>query len=427
MGALAPPLTDSAAPLVVEPVVDGKIGFCIDDGVGDMGKKDDDGPAVSDEDWARFLAQAEAGAGEAPKEPSARARMLTERLRHEDEQRAAQQKKRFGRARPVPAEPAGWRTGPAWQEMEGRGKDKRRIKAALAIAFVIALALIAIRPELVIDKITGKAEEDAKAGQSLPGETARPSVAPSMADPDLPSLKEPFKGSPAVEWADGAAGIEIPPAEAVGGMSKEKIADALVKVKQFLVTANLDPATLRGERPEAALALLDPKLGEYKTNLEEALKHSSAKNDPLDLFSRYDPAELTLVGEVVKVRGRMWVEPGERAGKVNLKTDYTFVYPFVKAKAGADQVERTVMRREITFSIVDPRKWDSTAGTLWIEENYRNIGNSACDTDDGFLHPQFDDDAPTGPTPSGTPVDPYDRSETLETDRRADCGIMSRS
>ncbi|MCX5405213.1 hypothetical protein OHA37_15110 [Streptomyces sp. NBC_00335] len=401
-----------------------------------MGKKHDGGaagpdgpevPAVSDEDWARFLAEAEAGAGEAPKEPSARARMVTERLRHEEEQRAAQQKKRFGRAKPVSTEPAGWRTGPAWQEREGRGKAKRRIKAALAIAFVVALALIAIRPELVIDKVTGQAEQDAKAGQPLAAETARPSAAPSMADPDLPTLKEPFKGSPAAQWADGAAGIEIPQAEAVGGMSKEKIADALVKVRQFLVTANLDPATLRGERPEAALALLDPKLGEYKTNVEEALRHPSAKNDPLDLFSRYDPAELTLVGEVVKVRGRIWVEPGDRAGQVDLKTDYTFVYPFVKAKAGADQVERTVMRREITFSIVDPRKWDSTAGKLWIEATYRNIGNSACDADDGFLHPQFDDDAPTGPTPSGTPVDPYDRSKGLETDRRADCGILSRS
>lgn len=307
------------------------------------------------------------------------------------------------------------------------GRGGRRLKAALAIVFVAALALIAIRPELVIDKLTGKADQDAKARQPLPAETVRPSGPPTSVEPDRPTLADPFRGSPALQWADGAAGIEVPQAQAVGGMSKEQVADVLAKVKQFLVTANLDPATLRGERPAGALALLDPKLGEYKKNLEGALEHPSAKNDPLDLFSRYDPAELTLVGEVVKVRGRMWVEPGERGGQVNVRTDYTFVYPFVKAKAGADQVERTVMRREITFSMADPRTWQATADKLWIEANHRNIGNSACDTDDGFLHPQFDGDAPTGPTPSGTPVDPYDRSKTLETDRRADCGIMSRS
>ncbi|MGW7172122.1 hypothetical protein [Streptomyces xanthophaeus] len=348
----------------------------------------DDGPAgptVSDEDWARFVEQAEAGAGEAPKEPSARARMVTARL---------------------------------------RGRGGRRPKAALAIGFVAALALIAIRPELVIDRVTGKADRDAKARQPLPAETARPSGPAASVDPDGPTPADPFRGSPALQWADGAAGIEVPQAQAVGGMSKEQVADALAKVKQFLVTANLDPETLRGERPAAALDLLDPKLGEYKTNLEGALEHPSAKNDPLDLFSRYDPGELTLVGKVVKVRGRTWVEPG---GQVNVKTDYTFVYPFVKAKAGADQVERTAVRREITFSMADPRTWQATADKLWIEANHRNIGNSACDTDDGFLHPQFDDDAPTGPAPSGTPVDPYDRSDTLESERRADCGVVSRS
>ncbi|MFD5144924.1 hypothetical protein [Streptomyces sp. NPDC058401] len=376
-----------------------------------MGKNDEGIPAVSDEEWAQFLAQAEAGAGEAPKEPSARARMVAARLREEDARRGS-------------AEPPAWRAGVTRRE---RGRGGRRLKAALAIVFVAGLALIALRPELVIDKLTGEADGDAKARQPLPAETARPSAAPTPVDPDRPTLTDPFRGSPALQWADGAAGIEVPEAQAAGGMTKEQVAEALAKAKQFLVAANLDPATLHGERPETALALLDPKLGEYKTKLEEALRHSSAENDPLDLFTRYDPAELTLVGEVVKVRGRMWVEPGDRAGKAHVKTDYTFVYPFVKAKAGADQVERTVLRREITFSIADTRTWVATAGKLWIETNYRNIGNSACETVDGLLHPRFDDDAPTGPTPSGTPVDPYDRSNGLEADGRADCGIMTRS
>lgn len=70
-----------------------------------MGKNDNDndGPALSDEEWARFMEQAQADAGRAPREPSARARMVTARLQGES------------------GEPPGWRTGPAWREREGRG------------------------------------------------------------------------------------------------------------------------------------------------------------------------------------------------------------------------------------------------------------------------------------------------------------------
>ncbi|MER5764142.1 hypothetical protein [Streptomyces sp. NPDC002082] len=376
-----------------------------------MGKNDEGIPAVSDEDWAQFLAQAEAGAGEAPKEPSARARMVAARLREEDARRGS-------------AEPPAWRAGVARRE---RGRGGRRLKAALAIAFVAALALIAVRPELVIDKLTGEAAQDAKARQPLPAETARPSAPPTSADPDRPTLSDPFRGSPALQWADGAAGIEVPEAQAVGGMSKEQVADALAKVKQFLVAANLDPATLRGEHPAAALDLLDPKLKQGPDHLEQSLAAPTAENDPLELLTRAKPAELKPVGDVVKVRGRMWVEPGQGPGRARVLVDYTFVYPFVKATPGADQVKRTIVRRAITFSVADPRKWQATEGKLWLDKVDVELANSACDVHDGFLHPVFDEDAPTGPTPSGTPMDPYDRSIDPEAGPQTGCGAISRS
>ncbi|MFI8262827.1 hypothetical protein [Streptomyces sp. NPDC085665] len=376
-----------------------------------MAKNDNDngGPELSDEEWARFVEQAQAGAGQAPREPSARARMVTERLRAES------------------AEPPGWRTGPAWQEMQGRGRSKRRLKAAAAVVSIAALALIAVRPELVIDKITGKAGRNEGAREPLPAETARPSAPPSAVDPDRPTLKEPFKGSPALQWADGAAGIEVPEAQAVGGMSKEQVADALEKAKQFLVSANLDPATLRGERPAAALELLDPKLEDELSRVEGSLTAPTKENDPLHLFTRVKPTELKPAGDVVKVRGRMWVEPGKEGGQANVLADYTFVHPFVKAKAGAEEVERTIVRREITFSVADPRKWQATAGKIWLEKYNVDLANSACDVHDGYLHPVFSDDARTGPAPSGTPVDPYDRSKTIDSGAPEGCGSLSRT
>ncbi|MEU9104417.1 hypothetical protein AB0D54_08615 [Streptomyces xanthophaeus] len=365
----------------------------------------------------------------APREPSARARMVTERLRREDEQRAAEQRRRFGRSAPPRNDPPGWRTGPAWQERDGRAGSRRRLKATLAVVVIAGLALIAVRPELVIDRLTGKAaaRQEAREAPPLPAESERPSAPPEAVDPDRPTLAEPFRGSPALQWADGAAGIEIPEAQAVGGMSKEKVAKALEQAKAFLVASNLDAATLRGERPKAALDLLDPLDRETRKLLDTSLAQPSRENDPVFVFSRFDPAEVKPVGEVVKVRGRMWVEPGEGAGQARVRADYSFVYPLVKAKDGADQVERTIVRRELTFSIADPRKWESTPGTLWLVQYGNDVANSACDVYDGFLHPGFDDDPLTGPTPSGTPMDPYDRSKGIEADRQEGCGTVSRT
>ncbi len=375
-----------------------------------MGKNDDNGPGVSDEEWARFMEQAAQGAGGAPKEPSARARMVTERLRATQGQ-----------------EPPGWRTGPAWRER--RQRPGRRLGAVAAVVAIAGLALIVVRPELVIDRLTGRAEarEDARKAGPLAAETDRPTAPPPSVDPDRPTLQDPFRGSPALQWADGAAGIELPEATAVGGVSKEKIAETLRNAKAFLVAANLDPAVLKGERPEAALALLDPKNTEASEHLEKSLAQPGRDQDPMNLFTRYNPAEVKPVGEVVKVRGRMWVEAGKEQGQADVRLDYSFVYPLVKAAPGADQVERTIVRREITFTVADPRKWQVTAGRLRLSDYRVDLANSACEVYDGYLHPGFDADPAAGPTPSGPPKDPYDRSKGIDEGAPEGCGTVSRT
>lgn len=281
-----------------------------------VGQQDDGGAGISDEEWARFAEQAARGSADAPKEPSARARMVTERLRREDEAR---------------------------QERAGRGRGKRRLKAAAAVVLIAGLALVAVRPELVIDKLTGKTEarEGAAKAAPLPAETARPTAAPDAVYPDQPTLEEPFRGSPALQWAEGAAGIEVPAATAVAGMSQGQVADALAKAKAFLVASNLDPAVLRGERPEAALALLDPRQPEVPQSLERALARPDAGESPVTLFTRFDAAEVRPVGGVVKVRGSMRAEAGE-PGELRVVTDYTFVHPMTK---GDRRVQRTIVRR----------------------------------------------------------------------------------
>uniref|UniRef100_A0AAU2JUF4 Uncharacterized protein n=1 Tax=Streptomyces sp. NBC_00049 TaxID=2903617 RepID=A0AAU2JUF4_9ACTN len=387
--------------------------------------EDKGGSGVSDEELARFMEQAVAGEGHAPKEPSARARMVTERLRIEEEQRGRAK----GRKKGVRDQPEGWRTGPTAQELEARGAGKRRLKAALAIVVIAGIALIAVRPELVIDRITGRTEARREAGKGgpLPAESGRPTAPPKVVPPDRPTLQEPFRGSPALQWADGAAGIELPQATAVGRMSQEAVQSALARTRDLLVASNLDPAVLRGERPEAALKLLDPLQTGGHGLMERALAAPSTEADPLWLFSRFDPAEVRQLGTVVKTRGRMSFEAG-KDGEVLVTADYTFVYPVVPAKGGSDEVARTVVRRTLTTALFDPKEREVTKGTLQVVAWAESAGNDDCSRDGtGYLHPQFPSElAAPGPSAPGPLTDPYDRSREIA-ELPQECGTVSRS
>lgn len=378
-------------------------------------------PSVPDEVWERFIRDSERDIrASAPKEPSARARMVTERLRQQE-------------ARGI--EPAGWRTGPAWQEMrraEDRTARRRRLWAIIGVPLAVAVALVAVRPSLLPGDLLGTSSSGSgssgAAAEPLPAETAAPTTAPSAA-PGTPTLDRPFAGSPAERYADGAAGIVVPEAKPVGPLGKEQVARALRQTKELLVGANIDRGTLLGGRPESVLALLDPKQPKLLDDVNSWLRTPDAKHDPLSLFSRFDPREVRLVGDVVKTRGRMTFKAGTRASVV-IHADYTFVYPLAQADPESTEVARTIVRRVLDIEVSDPAKYRVTPGRLAILSFDENLSNSACFVYDGFLHPRFDSAGPAASdeaTPSGPAVDPYDRSRELRHSDTESCGAVSRT
>ncbi|MGW2049111.1 hypothetical protein ACWCPF_28570 [Streptomyces sp. NPDC001858] len=375
----------------------------------------DEPGSISDEEWAKFVQDSErAIPSSAPKEPSARARMVAARLREQEARGEL---------------PEGWRTGPAWQEMDGTAARKRRRRwVFLGLPVVIALAVVAMRPSLLPGDPFG-AGDPVAAASPLPAETAAPTAAPDAVDPDRPTLEQPFLGSPALQWADGAAGIVLPKATPVGSLSKAKVAKALELTRNLLVDANLDPVTLRGGRPETALAVIEPRQTDLVSRLNTSLSKPDEQHDPLAMFSRFDPADLKVVGDVVKTRGRMTFKAGEHAS-VAVHADYTFVYPVVRAEKGSTEVERTIVRRVLDVELSDPAKYIVTPGKITVRNYEQSIGNSACDVYDGFLHPEFSTTAeaePTGAAPTGPTTDPYDRSRELGADRDQGCGVVSRT
>ncbi|MFI6930027.1 hypothetical protein [Streptomyces sp. NPDC050287] len=365
-------------------------------------------PEIPDDVWEQFARDTERDIRDsAPKEPSARARLVTERLRQQ-EARGEQ--------------PEGWRTGPQRRGMDGRAARRRRLWAVAGVVAALAVAVVAIKPSLLPGDPFGKGTPRAGASP-LPLETAAPTAPPAAADPETPTLDEPFAGSPALGWADGAAGIVPPKATALGGLSKDRVELALQQTKKLLVHANLDKKTLRGEHPGAALAVLDPKQPQLLDDLDRSLRAPGKKDDPLRMFSRFDPADVELVGDVVKTRGRMTFEKGDQGG-VAVHADYTFVYPLVRTD-GSVEVTRTIVRRVLDVELLDPARYRTTPGRLNVLRYDINSGNSACGVYDGYLHPRFDTSDRTGEPATGPTTDPYDRSKDLDANPDT-CGTVSR-
>ncbi|MFI2643233.1 hypothetical protein [Streptomyces sp. NPDC018610] len=397
--------------------------------------------SIPDEQWEAFLRESvEGGGAPAPKEPSARARMVTRRLREAEAEAARADAggrrgrrgwwRRRGAAQshgPRPWTPAGWHTGPAWREMNGRGRRRRRLWSVLGVALAVVLAVVAVRPSLLLGRLPGHHTAAADAAPSqLPAETALPSGAPGDAgQAGTPTLAHPFLGSPAQAWADGADAIELPKAKAVGSLGEDDVALALRRTKEFLVGTNLDPAVLRGAQPVKAMALLDPKQPGTLSDLRRSLRDPSREHDPLSLVSRFDPARVRLAGDTVKVRGHMTFSAG-KPGQVKVHADYTFVYPLMRAD-GDDEVARTIVRRVLTTDLADPAKWIATPGKLSLDEYSSETYNNECAVYDGYAHPVFPGDAPTGAPATGAATDPYDRSRTLGTGKQEGCGEVSRT
>ncbi|MFF1767636.1 hypothetical protein [Streptomyces sp. NPDC058249] len=392
---------------------------------GETGETGETGePSVPDDVWEQFARDSERDIRtSAPKEPSARARMVTERLRQQDARGARQGE---GRGARRDAQPEGWRAGPAWREIDGRAARRRRLWAIIGVPLATAAAVVAMKPSLLPGDPFGTSSGGPAAASPLPAETAPPTAPPSSAAAATPTLDRPFAGSPAERWADGAAGIAVPEATAVGSLTRAQVADGLRQTKALLVDANLDPATLGGKSPEAALATLDPKQPGMLDDLKSRLREPGRKHDPLSLFSRFDPDEAHVVGDVVKTRGRMTFEPGKNASAV-IHADYTFVYPLTPADHTSTEVTRTIVRRVLDVRVVDPGRYRATPGKLWIVRYDEEFGNSACDVYDGFLHPHFPSDAPTGAPPTGPTTDPYDRSRDIGHSATDTCGTASRT
>jgi hypothetical protein len=224
---------------------------------------------------------------------------------------------------------------------------------------------------------------------------------------------DPFAGSPAAAYADGAAGIVPPPAHVLGPYSAAQVASAYLTVKNLLVAANLNVPTLQGATPAAFASLL---ISQQRSWFDEHLTKPVRPKQGQPWLTRtwvtsFAPGT-QLVGSIIKVHGAPMtakVVSVNHHQALQIFANYLFVYA-VQQQGQADSRLRVVAHE---FATVQFAQWYDPGGSLqpWIVGFGDSYANVQCGTTDGFVHPAFPLLGPGKVRPSGSPVNPYNLAQ----------------
>ncbi|GAB2987845.1 hypothetical protein LWP59_09090 [Amycolatopsis acidiphila] len=213
------------------------------------------------------------------------------------------------------------------------------------------------------------------AGAASAATTTAPTDLPDFANVDL---SRPFENTPAQNWAEGIAGLSIPPATKVGTFSAKQVSSALDQVKQAISVAQFDQDTLDGHNPAKYLALLAP------------YARDNVRKNPASYLT-YLAGGYHLLPVTPRMTGSVTAKAG-RAGELVLHAEYVVAYafdpgdqvvygpadiePFIRV--GADYVFRT------------GSSWESTARGLGLDDFGTYSTDIACQASkDGVLAPAF--------------------------------------
>lgn len=220
---------------------------------------------------------------------------------------------------------------------------------------------------------------------------------------------DPFAGTPADRWADGAAGITVPAAGPVGDYTTAQVRYAYDTTRNLLIAAALNPPTLAGGAPTAFAALLTQP---QRTEFTQGLNKIGLDKDGAPLSNRtwvvsFAPGTSKPIGSVIKVNGTMSARQGKLDGNPMLvvTVNYIFVYPVEPPRAPADWMRVVAhMQGPVQFA-----HWAgaSTAFAPWWLMSGPSVGGGRCGMPDGYIHPDYPNGPPDKIQASGPAVNPY--------------------
>lgn len=261
-------------------------------------------------------------------------------------------------------------------------------------------------------------------------------VAPASGTPELTGTvspidlfswpqADPFTGTPADHWADGAAGIVAPAARQTGVFTPAQVAAAYAMTRRMLIAANLDERTLLGGPPTAFASLLTVSqravflAGLNKTGVDRAGYPLSSRS----WVASFAPGSTELIGNVIKVHGTMSARAVRESGTTVLaiSVNYRFGYAVEPPHDPTDWMR--VVDHE--YGAIDFARWDGPRGALepWDNAVIENAG-AACGTADGYIHPDYPSERSIDIRQFGPAVYPYSSAARVPGDG-AGCALTT--
>jgi hypothetical protein len=219
---------------------------------------------------------------------------------------------------------------------------------------------------------------------------------------------DPFAGSPADIWADGAAGITIPAARAHGPYTAAQVRSAFEMTRKLLIAGNLDWPTLRGGTPTAFADLLtQPERKDFLAGLRKtALDKNGAAENTRTWVTSFAPGSAKFVTTIIKVHGTMRASTATVSGIEVLRVTLNYLFVFAVEPPGNPAAWMRIVQQQ--YGTVDFGRWDSLGSSFepWFSASGSTAG-ALCGERDGYIHPDYPNGPPPSVQPSGTPEDPY--------------------
>jgi len=293
-----------------------------------------------------------------------------------------------------------------------RAVRRRRWRVGRLAAALLAVALLLVGGGLVWLRF-GHAAGGSDGSAPVP-DTALGSILGTIAPGDLfaGASANPFLGTPANDWADGAAGIVAPPAESVGGFTAAQVEAAYATTGELVAAASLDRQTLLGGQPAALERLLTAR---QRTVFTAGLGAHGLGKDGRPLSTRswvasFAPGTAQLDGGVIKVRGTMDAVVVTESGRqlLRVEVNYSFVYA-VEPPNNTTDWSRVVTRQ---YGSVDFARWDDPHGALepWDKTVVDPLSGVACGPADGYIHPAYPSNGSISAQQSRLVIRPYSRA-----------------
>lgn len=272
-----------------------------------------------------------------------------------------------------------------------RSRWRRWVVPGLAGGLVLVLGLVSLVGLRVLGVWTPRS----------PGPAAE-----ATAGPGMPAPPSPFAGTPAAGFAEGAAGIVLPPVEPVGDFTADYVAEALTQVRQALVAARLAPGMLVDHDP-------GPLVGLVADAQQPAMREA------------FDSATFATFATQVADGAVLMPAPPRVAGEISYRattaerdlpvlevvSNFVWVYAFQPPDAARAGATIVVVRDALRWEGRYDRAWLESSRGMWLADAASYGWGVDCDAyQKGLIRPgRFADPAqhvavafdPERPLPSG--------------------------